>query len=148
VPGLSFEVNQTVYDNEIDSAMDVLWLTDSLQQNINSKQARKTYAQQMVTTLNDEVEDFTDQYQQANDTITNLRPRIDQLNTNTENLKVKLEDRADALRSKAEEAAVINGIRDSLLAATEHIPLANKATQLAFDLPNVDPDKPILNELF
>jgi hypothetical protein len=38
------------------------------------------------------------------------------LNTNTENLKVKLEDRADALRSKAEEAAVINGIRDSLLA--------------------------------
>jgi predicted nucleic acid-binding Zn-ribbon protein len=89
VPGLSFEVNQTVYDNEIDSAMDVLWLTDSLQQNINSKQARKTYAQQMVTTLNDEVEDFTDQYQQANDTITNLRPRIDQLNTNTENLKVQ-----------------------------------------------------------
>jgi predicted nucleic acid-binding Zn-ribbon protein len=39
---------------------------------------------QAVTTLNDEVEDFTDQYQQANDTITNLRPRIDQLNTNTE----------------------------------------------------------------
>ncbi|NYT47294.1 MAG: hypothetical protein H0A75_06655 [Candidatus Methanofishera endochildressiae] len=105
-------------------------MTDSLQQNINSKQARKTYAQQMVTTLNDEVEDFTDQYQQANDTITNLRPRIDQLNTDTENLKVKLEDRADALRSKAEEAAVINGIRDSLLAATEHIPLANKQPSL------------------
>ncbi len=148
VPGLSFEVNQTVYDNEIDSAMDVLWLTHSMQQNINSKQARKTFAQQMVTTLNDEIEDYTDQYQQANETITNLRPRIIQLDSDTDKLKQKLDQRAEDLRSEAEETAALNGIRDSLLELTEHIPLANVATRVAFELPNIDPDKPVLKELF
>ena len=147
VPGLYFEVNQTVYDNEIDSAMDVLWLTHSMQQNINSKQARKTYAQQMVTTLNEEIEDYKEAYEKANDTITNIRPRIIQLDTDTDKLKQKLEQRTEDLRGDAEEAAVLNGIRDSLLAATEHIPLANIATQVAFELPNIDPDKPLLKEL-
>ncbi len=148
VPGLSFEVNQTVYNNEIDNAMDVLWLTHSMQQNINNKQARKASAQSMVTTLNGEIGGLKDQYVQANDTITNLEPRIDQLSTTTENLKLKLDQRAEALRSKAEEAAVLNGIRDSLLKVTEYIPLANVATRVVFELPNIDPDKPVLEELF
>ena len=127
--------------------MDVLWLTHSMQQNINSKQARKTYAQQMVTTLNEEIEELTDQYQKANDTISNIRPRIIQLDTDTDKLKQKLDQRAEDLRNKAEEAAVLNGIRDSLLAVTEHIPLANIATQVAFELPDIDPNKPLLKEL-
>jgi hypothetical protein len=147
VPGLSFEVNQSVYDKEIDSAMDVLWLTHSMQQNINDKQARKTYAEQMVTTLNNEIEELKDDYQEANDTITNLRPRIIQLDSDTDKLKQDLDERAQILRTKAEEAALLNGIRDSLLALTEHIPLANVATQVAFELPNIDPDKPLLKEL-
>ncbi len=148
VPGLSFEVNQTVYEQEIDSAMDVLWLTHSMQQNINDKQARKASAQTMVTTLNDEIGGLKNQYEQANNTITNLEPRIDQLSTDTENLKLKLDQRAEALRRKAEEAAVLKGIRDSLLKLTEYIPVANAATRVIFELPNIDPDKPVFEELF
>ncbi len=57
-----FEVNQTVYDNEIDLAMDVVVKRIyAAKYNINR---RANLAQQMVTTLNDEIEDYTDQYQQ------------------------------------------------------------------------------------
>ncbi len=141
VPGLSFEVNQTVFNQEIDTAMDVLWLTHTLQQNINNKQLRKNTAEQMVSELTDEIADLQEQFESANATLANLEPRINQLDADIIDLQQEMDAYAESFRDDAERAAVVNGLRDNMFFLSRLNPTPEGSAVLPQE------GEPILSEL-
>ena len=119
VPMLSFEVNQTLFQNELDRAMDTLYLAYWIGNKAATEQERLDGMIELRDTLRTELEEARENYNAAVTSLPVLRQKAEQLDTDIRTTQNLLEvEELDLLNSTREEDWVL-GLRIGLkLSAT------------------------------
>ncbi len=150
-PLLSFEVNRTAFEREIDVAMDVLWLNYWMSNGANSIDARRTTAKDTVGTLKIQIDEYKLQYGTAVDSIPRLQNEIENLAVDIDLQKQKIKQLEDELLPKAKNAALIRSFGRTLNKIAEVFPVTqpvlNFVGNFVSGIPDIDPDKPLEDEL-
>lgn len=150
-PLLSFEVNRAAFDQEVDTAMDVLWLNYWMSNGANSIAERRNAAKDMVDTLKVQIDDYKEQYNVAIDSIPRLQNEVANLTTDIGLQKDKINQLEEELLPQAKNAAVIRKIGRTLNQVAEVFPFTqpvlNFAGNFVAGIPDIDPDKPLEQEL-
>ncbi len=150
-PLLSFEVNRAAFEQEIDTAMDVLWLNYWMSNGANSIDARRTTAKDMVGTLKTQIDDYKAQYEVAIDSIPRLQNEIENLASDIDLQKQKIKQLEEAFLPKAKNAALIRSFGRTLNKVAEVFPVTqpvlNFVGNFVSGIPDIDPDKPLEQEL-
>ena len=103
VPMLSFEVNLTVFDNEIDRAIDLLYMTYWLGRKAKDDTQRIETLGQLQEKLKHEIEDLKGRYAKATETIPELEAEAGRIANQINLLQEQLRNLEEELRRKAEE---------------------------------------------
>jgi hypothetical protein len=103
VPMLSFEVNRTIFDNEIDRAMEVLYLAYWLQEKAQDDAQRVQVLEQLQSQLKQEIKDLKDQFAEAAEGLPGLDAEAGRIANQINLLQQKLKMLEDELRRKAEK---------------------------------------------
>ena len=103
VPMLSFEVNLTLFENEIDRSMDILYMTYWLRNKAANDQQRVTALQTLTEKLKTQIESLKADYAKTTESIPGLETEAARIANETNLLQQKLQQLEDELRHKAEE---------------------------------------------
>jgi hypothetical protein len=102
VPMLSFEVNLTVFDNEIDRAIDLLYMSYWLQRKAKDDTQRVETLVRLQVKLKQEVEDLKGRYARATETVPELEAEAARIANQINLLQEQLHNLEEELRKKAE----------------------------------------------
>lgn len=103
-PMLSFEVNRTIFDNEIDRAIRMLYLSYWLREEAGTAQARVGALTDTIEAMKDEIVLLKGRYDEAVETLPDLETESLFLQQSTEVVRGKLKHREDELRLQAQNA--------------------------------------------
>jgi hypothetical protein len=103
VPMLSFEVNRTIFDNEIDRAIEVLYLAYWLREKAQDDKQRVDALEQLQGKLKQEIEDLKGRYTKATAAVPELEVQAGKISNEMNLLQEKLKNLEEELRQKAEE---------------------------------------------
>ena len=102
VPLLSFEVNRTIFDNEIDRAINMLYLSYWLQEEAGSAQQRVGALTDTIDALKEEIVIFKQRYDEAVASMPDLETESVFLKQSIGVTQGKLKQREDELRTQAQ----------------------------------------------
>ena len=149
VPMLSFEVTQTLFQNEIDRAINLLYLTYWIGNKAATEQQRLDAMTAARDQLRDQLEEAREKYDAAMLRLPVLRTKAADLDTEIENTQIKLEAEALTLLNSTREEDWVVGLRIGLKLSAmmcQMIPVYQPALgavgeglRLASDF---DPDRP------
>ena len=103
VPMLSFEVNRTIFDNEIDAAIEVLYLTYWLREKAQDDEQRVQGLEQLQVQLKQEIQDLKDRYAQSTEMVPELEMEAAKISNEIGLIQEKLKNLEEQLREQAEE---------------------------------------------
>ena len=103
VPKLSLEVNRTIFDNEIDRAINMLYLSYWLKEEADTAQYRVDALNDTIENLKSEITTLKQQYDKAVDSLPDMETESVFLKQNTEVVQNKLIYREEQLRQQAED---------------------------------------------
>ena len=101
-PMLSFEVNRTIFDNEIDRAIDMLYLSYWLKEEAANAQERVDALTGTIEALKDEIITFKQRYDEAVASMPDLETEAVFLKQSIEVIQGKLHEREEELRRQAQ----------------------------------------------
>lgn len=103
VPMLSFEVNRTIFDNEIDRAINTLYLSYWLKEEATSAQQRVGALTDTINNLKAEIDTLKQRYDEAVELLPDLETEAIFMKQKIEVIQGKLEWRENELRNQAED---------------------------------------------
>ncbi len=147
VPMLSFEVNQAAFEQEVDRAMDILYLTYSLGGGARTLQQQKETAQTLKEKLEEEVISAKAEYNETVRSVPGLQAEIDRISQGISIAKRDIQTLRDELLRQAKDAAFIRSIGNTLIKVSEVIPatqpLLSFTGNVIAGIPDIDPNAPL-----
>jgi len=101
-PMLSFEVNRTIFDNEIDRAVNMLYLSYWLREEASSAQQRVGALSETIEAMKEEIVTLKQRYDEAVSSMPDLETEAVFLKQSIEVVQGKLKERENALRIQAQ----------------------------------------------
>ncbi|MBN2511478.1 MAG: hypothetical protein JXB18_00940, partial [Sedimentisphaerales bacterium] len=102
-PMLSFEVNRTIFDNEIDRAINMLYLSYWLKEEASSAQQRVGALSDTIEAMKEEIVNLKQRYDEAVSSMPDLETEAVFLKQSIEVVQGKLKERENQLRQQAQE---------------------------------------------
>ncbi|MCP5417827.1 MAG: hypothetical protein H6965_12105 [Chromatiaceae bacterium] len=103
VPLLSFEVNRTIFDNEIDRAVEVLYLYYWLGEKTRDDKQRVEALERLQVKLKQEIEDLKRRYGKTTEAVPELELQASRISNEINLLQEKLQNLEEELRQTAEK---------------------------------------------
>jgi hypothetical protein len=103
VPMLSFEVNRTIFDNEVDRAVEVLYLAYWLREKAQDDKQRVDALEQLQVKLKQEIENLKGRYSKATESVPELEVQASKISNEVNLLQEKLKNLEEELRRRAEK---------------------------------------------
>lgn len=102
-PMLSFEVNRTIFDNEIDRAINMLYLSYWLREEASSAQQRVGALSDTIDAMKEEIVTLKQRYDEAVSSMPDLETEAVFLKQSIEVVQGKLKERENQLRQQAQD---------------------------------------------
>ena len=152
VPMLSFEVTKLAFENEIPRALRVLYLNYWLGNRADTLQKKVDAMTQLRAQLNEQIVIDRKEYDEVVATVPGLQFQARQVQQNIGDVKADIETIRLRLLPKANDIALLKKVARALGAIAEVIPVGQPfvgtAGKVLGRLPDVDPDKPDLENAF